>query len=284
MKNHSNNTKMLSRLFLAFLASVFLFTFLILLTLRLTLFNKDYMEKQAEHADYYSKVASEINVQIENSALGSNIPEGILADTISEKMVKKDVTAYYEAIYNPGIQYEISYEDEIYNATLGSIETYIKKNKIETTEASEKAVKDLANHAVEIYIGYIKLPFLLSFGRKVMNYKSNLLFFLIICAALWLILSVALLNSLRGYIHRLLRFSEYIFVGSGLMLSIIPAFILISGILNRIGIQSQAMYDFVRTYLTSILKLAISIGLFMIIVGILFAIVSEIRRKKLLAH
>lgn len=281
MKQQSNKVTMFSRLFLAFLASVFLFAFLILLTLRFTLFNESYMQKQAEHADYYSNLTNEINRQIEDSALGSNIPEGVLANTVSEKMVKKDVIAYYEAIYNPGIQYEISDKNEIYTPALGAIEKYMKANEIETTETSEKAVKDLANNTVEIYKGYIKLPFLISFGRKVMNYKSKIVLFLIICGVLWIGLSFILLNSLRGYLHRLLRFWEYIFVGSGLMMSVFPALILLSGQLKRIGIQSQAMYEFIQTYLASFLKLFIIIGLFTIALGIISAILSEIKRKKL---
>ncbi|MHC5226709.1 hypothetical protein ACYSNW_00370 [Enterococcus sp. LJL99] len=281
MKQQSNKVTMFSRLFLAFLASVFLFAFLILLTLRFTLFNESYMQKQAEHADYYSNLTNEINRQIEDSALGSNIPEGVLANTVSEKMVRKDVIAYYEAIYNPGIQYEISDKNEIYTSALGAIEKYMKANEIETTETSEKAVKDLANNTVEIYKGYIKLPFLISFGRKVMNYKSKIVLFLIICGVLWIGLSFILLNSLRGYVHRLLRFWEYIFVGSGLMMSVFPALILLSGQLKRIGIQSQAMYEFIQTYLASFLKLFIIIGLFTIALGIISAILSEIKRKKL---
>lgn len=283
MKQYSNKEKLVSRLFLAFLASVFLFAFLILLTLRLTLFNENYMEKQAEKANYYSELTKEINRQIEDNAIGSNIPEGVLTNTISEKMVKKDVTAYYEAIYNPGIQYEISDKNEIYTASLSAIEKYMMINRIETTEASKKAVEDLANNTVEIYQGYIKLPFLISFGRKVMNYKSKIILFLIICGVLWIGLSFALFNSLRGYLHRLLRFWEYIFVGSGLMMSIFPALILISGQFKRIGIQSQAMYGFIQTYLSSFLKLFIIIGLLTIVLGVFSAILSEIKRKKILS-
>lgn len=280
-QSNSNKAKVYSRLFLAFLASVFLFAFLLLLTLRLTLFNEVYMQKQAEHANYYSKLTNEINRQIEDSALGSNIPEGVLTKTISEKMVKKDVMAYYEAIYNPGIQYDISDKDAIYNSALEAIEKYMDANRIETTEASQKAVKELANNTVEIYKGYIKLPYLIAFGRKVINYKSKILLFLIICGVLWIGLSVALLSSLKGYLHRLLRFWAYIFVGSGLMMCVFPTFILISGQLKRIGIQSQAMYDFIQTYLSSFLKLFIIIGLVIILLGIFSAILSEVKRKKL---
>ena len=283
MKKPSNKTTMFTRLFLAFLASVFLFAFLILLTLRLTLFSENYMQKQAEHANYYSKLTNEINLQIENNALGSNIPEGVLKTTVKEKMVKKDVEAYFQAIYYPGIQYELSDKGDIYDSTVTSVEQYMKTNAIKATAESEKSIKNLANRSVEIYEGYIKLPFLISFGRKVMNYKPKIVLFLIVCALLWMSISFSLFTSLKRYVHRLLRFWEYIFVGSGLMMCVFSVLILVSGKLKRIGIQSQAMYEFIQTYLSSFLKLFIIIGLFSIILGILSAVFSEVKRKRLLS-
>ncbi|MFD1900239.1 hypothetical protein GQR36_09735 [Enterococcus termitis] len=233
MKNRGHLMKVLSRFFIAFLSSVFLFAFLILLTLRLTLFSENYIAKQAAKADYYTELTKEINRQIENSALGSNVPEGVLDRSISKELVQKDVDAYFKAMYHTGTKYSISNEKEIHDSVSKAISAYMEEKNLEITPESEQAVNDLAENAVTIYKGYIELPFLVSYGRKVMNYKSTLVIFMVICGVLWGLLSLSLYSSLRGYLHRMLRYWSHICIGSGLMMVVVPVAILIQGFLKN---------------------------------------------------
>ncbi|EOH99396.1 hypothetical protein UAW_00546 [Enterococcus haemoperoxidus ATCC BAA-382] len=281
MKKRGHLMKVFSRFFIAFLSSVFLFAFLILLTLRLTLFSENYIAKQAAEADYYSELTEEINRQIENSALGSNIPEGVLNQAVSKELVKTDVDAYFKAMYNTGTKYSISNEKKIHDSVSGAITDYMNEKAIQATPESELAITGLSDKAVKIYKGYIELPFLVSYGRKVMNYKSKLVIFMAVCGVLWALLSFSLYSSLRGYFHRLLRYWAYIWVGSGLMMIVAPTVILVQGSLKRLGIQSKAMYDFIQTYLSSFLWLFIILGVLSIISGIIFGVLSEIKRKQL---
>lgn len=281
MKNSAYLMKITSRFFIAFLSSVFLFAFLILLTLRITLFSENYMIKQAEKIEYYSTLTGEINRQIVNSSLGNNIPDGVLNHSVSQENVEKDVNAYFKAMYNPGTKYSISTEEDIETAVSQKIESYMKEKGLEATTDSQNAIAGLAKNAVTIYKGYIELPFLVSYGRKVMNYKSKLVLFMVICGILWGALSFFLYSSLKGYFHRLFRYWAYICVGSGLMMVVVPTAILAQGTLKRIGIQSKAMYDFVQGYLSSFLWLFIVVGCASILAGIIFAVLSEIKRKQL---
>ncbi|EOL46480.1 hypothetical protein [Enterococcus caccae] len=281
MKKRGQLMKISSRFFIAFLCSVFLFAFLILLTLRLTLFSESYIEKQATKAEYYSKLTEEINRQVENSSLGSNIPEGVLNQSINQSLVKTDVDAYFKAMYNAGTKYVISNEAEIRTAVSKSITDYMNEKGIQATPESESAITGISDNAVKIYKGYVELPFLVSYGRKIMNYKSTLVLFMGICGILWALLSFALYSSLKGYFHRLFRYWSYIWVGSGLMMVVVPAIILMQGNLKRLGIQSKAMYEFIQTYLSSFLWLFIIVGAVSIIVGILFGVLSEVKRKQL---
>lgn len=280
MKNRAHLMKVASRFFMAFLSSVFLVAFLILLTLRITLFSENYMIKQAEKIDYYATLADEINRQIVNSSLGSNIPDGVLNHSVSPKNVKTDVNAYFKAMYNAGTKYSISTEKDIETAVSKKIEHYMKEKGLEATTDSQHAVEGLAQNAVTIYKGYIELPFLVSYGRKVMDYQSKLVLFMVICGVLWGLLSFFLYSSLKGYFHRLFRYWSYICVGSGLMMVIVPTAILAQGTLKRIGIQSKAMYEFVQGYLSSFLWLFIIVGCVSILAGIIFAVLSETKRKQ----
>lgn len=127
MKNRGRTMKVISRFFIAFLSSVFLFAFLILLTLRLTLFSENYIAKQAAKANYYSELTEEINRQVENSALGSNIPQGVLNESIKKELVEKDVNAYFNAMYNTGTKYSISNEKGIHDDVSKAITDYMKE-------------------------------------------------------------------------------------------------------------------------------------------------------------
>jgi uncharacterized membrane protein len=283
MKRSGRVLKVAPRFFIAFLASVFLFAFMILLALRLTLFSENYLMKQAVKADYYAELTKEINRQVENSALGSNVPEGVLAHSISESLVKTDVDEYFKAMYKTGKKYTISSENGIQDAVAKAITEYMEEKNIPQTEESEKAVKDLGNKAVSIYEGYVELPFLIAYGRKVMNYQTTLVIFMLICGIAWAALSFALYQSLKGYFHRLARFWSYICSASGLMMAAVPAVMLYQHYFQRLGIQSKAMYGFIQTYLNSFLWLFVSLGCLSIAVGIFFAVFSELKRKQLFA-
>lgn len=281
MKKRTPIGKNISRLFLAFLSSVFLASFLLLLSLYLTLFSGSYMEKQAEKSEYYTQLTEEINRQIENSALGSNIPAGVLADAVSEDYVKEDVNAYFTAMYEPKKTFAIVSGPKINESILTKIKQYASENSIDVTAETEASIQTLADRSVEIYDGYIELPFLISFTQRVMAFKSKLLLFMAVCGALCVLLSIALFRSLRGYLHRLLRYLEYIFAGSGLLMLTFPTVVFASGTLKRLGIQSKAMYDFVQAYLSSFLWMFIFMGLAAVAAGILFAFLSEYQRKRL---
>lgn len=281
MKQKSKVVRVLSRLFLAFLASVFFFAFLVLLSLQMTLFSQKYVVKQAEKASYYWQVTKEVNKQIENAALGSNIPEGVLKNVVSEKYVKEDMKHYFSAIYQPKMVYEIRNKEAVKKSALQHINDYAAANYIEQTDETKQAVALIADQSATIYQNYIELPFLLAFGKRVVAYQKPLIFFMILCALLWGVFSAVLFSALRGYVHRLFRYWEYIFVGSGLMMIVLPVIVLQQRILKRIGIQSKAMYDFAQAYLSSFLKMFIVIGIVVVLLGIFSAIFSEIKRKRL---
>ena len=270
-----------SRTFLSFLSMVFLFSFLILLSLYLTLFSGSYLNKQAEGADYYANLTEEINKQIENTALGSNIPVGVLSDAVTEAQVKEDVSAYFTAMYDKEEEFAITNEQAVRDSVIAKVNQYAATNNIDVTEETQNAIQLLADRSVELYDGYVELPFLLSFANRVIGYKSKLILFMAVCGGLCVVLSLILFSSLRGYVHRLFRYWGFIFAGGGLMMIGMPVVILISGVLKRLGIQSKAMYTFVQTYLASFLWLFIIIGIIALVLGIFFAVLSENQRKRM---
>lgn len=273
-----------ARFFIAFLSSVFLVCFLILFTFKITLFDDKYIEKQAVKTNYYQQLTDEINQQIEDSLLGSNIPKGVMSNVVTEKDVKKDVNQYFKAIYNKKESYEISNTSIIHANASKLIKNYIEKNNVETVEDINQTVDNISNQVISIYTGYIDLPFLLSYGQKMLNYESTLFLFMVVCIVLFLVMSIALYTSLKGYVHRLMRYWAYIFAGGGLMLVLFPAYILYRGIFDKLAIQSKAMYDFIHAYLSNFLWLFIYLGGISFVLGLLFIVLSETKRKILFSN
>ncbi|MDR0691285.1 MAG: hypothetical protein LBF32_04535 [Streptococcaceae bacterium] len=271
-----------SQMFLSFIGSVFLVSFLILLSLRLSLFSEKHMLKVADQTDYYAKLTSEINKESANFALGSNVPKEILKNVFDTNTVKLNVTAYIQAIYTSKVKLRLENKAALSDKLLQKIEKYAVDKGLEIQ--SKDSLNTLVDKIIVIYKGYVHPPFLLSFGQKVMNFKKYLTIGLIVSGVLFFLIAIFLLISLHGYIHRLLRFTSYSFVAAGLMGMVVPAVILLKGVFAKaaVGVKSQAMSLFIRTYINSFLWMFVIIGGILLVLGIISAVISERKRAKLI--
>jgi hypothetical protein len=269
-------------MFLSFIGSVFLVSFLILLSLRLSLFSEKHMLKVADQTDYYAKLTSEINKESANFALGSNVPKEILKNVFDTNTVKLNVTAYIQAIYTSKVKLRLENKAALSDKLLQKIEKYAVDKGLEIQ--SKDSLNTLVDKIIVIYKGYVHPPFLLSFGQKVMNFKKYLTIGLIVSGVLFFLIAIFLLISLHGYIHRLLRFTSYSFVAAGLMGMVVPAVILLKGVFAKaaVGVKSQAMSLFIRTYINSFLWMFVIIGGILLVLGIISAVISERKRAKLI--
>ncbi|GAB2021892.1 hypothetical protein RyT2_09660 [Pseudolactococcus yaeyamensis] len=269
----------IARLIISFVMTIFLFAFLILLSIRLTLFNEKHMEKIAKKTDYYQKLTTSINKDISGFSLGSNVPKEVLENIVSVQIVENNVNNYFKAIYKPGITYEFSGSDELKKDINNKIMTYADEKQVPIH--SKASVEALASKSVEIFKGYVKLPYLVQFGQKLMNYKSVLTSIIFLTGLISGLIAIFLLATLRGYKHRLLRFVSHSFIGAGLMGMVVPSYLLIKDVFHYINIRNQAMYEFLTTYIRSFLWMFIYIGAGLLILGILSAVLSEKQRLKL---
>ncbi|MDR0920960.1 MAG: hypothetical protein LBM95_01075 [Lactobacillales bacterium] len=282
MKKHNSLPKNLPRLMLTFIGTIFLFLFLILLSIRVTLFNEKHMESVANKTEYYTKLTGEINKDIAGYALGSNVPEEVLKNAVPVETVEANVKNYFKAAYNPGVKYEITGTAELKTLIVDKINTYAKQEGKEVQ--SVESVNKLGDELVDIYASYVRLPFLVEFGQKITKYKNTLTMMTATMGVLWGLVSAALLVSLRGYKHRLMRFSSYSLIGAGLMGIGVPAYLLVKDIFANVGIQSPAMYQFLTSYINSFLWMFIIIGLVLVVLGIISAILSEKTRRGLTGY
>lgn len=270
----------LARLTLTFIMTTFLFAFLILLSIRMTLFNEKYLESSARKTDYYQKLTTSINKDISGYSLGSNVPKEVLGHIVSVESVESNVNNYFKAIYRPGITYEFSGIEQLKKKISDKILAYANEKQVPLH--SKESVDELANKGIDIYKDYIKLPYLMQFGQKLMTYKSTLTSAIFLTGLICILIATFLLVSLRGFKHRLFRFASYSLIGSGLMGIIVPCYLLIKDVFRYINIKNQAMYECFTTYIRSFLWMFIFIGIALLVLGVVSAILSEKQRYKLI--
>lgn len=258
--------KNIPRCILAFIGSLFLFATLTLICIRMTLFNQDFMINQVHKTNYIEAIRKDMTESIQDLGRGSNIPPKVLVDVVPEKTVSINVDNYIRSIYQE-VPFKLQGEDQIKDNILKNISQYAQQKHITLDEATQSNLMNFANSAINNYSSFIEIPYLLSYGKKVIAFKSVLTMILIIMGVVFILVFVGLLWMVKMKQQKV-RWSSAMFLGAGLMLTIVPAFIYFSGTINRLGIRSEGLYRFVTNYITTFDLSFVCVGLATITFGI----------------
>ena len=271
-------TKNIPRWILAFIGSLLLFATIALICIRMTLFNQEFMINQVHKTDYVETIRKDMTESIQDLGRGSNIPPEVLVDVVPEKTVSMNVDNYIRSIYQE-VPFKIQWEDQIKDNILKNVSQYAQQKNITIDEKTQSNLNNLANSATKNYSNYIEIPYLLSYGKKVMAFQSALTMILIIVGVAFVLVFVGLLLMVKMK-HRKVRWSSVTFLGAGLMLVVLPAIIYFSGVINRLGIMSEGLYRFVTSYITAFDLSFIFVGLALTVLALLLVLISERMRSK----
>lgn len=271
-------TKNIPRWILAFIGSLLLFATIALICIRMTLFNQEFMINQVHKTDYVETIRKDMTESIQDLGRGSNIPPEVLVDVVPEKTVSMNVDNYIRSIYQE-VPFKIQGEDQIKDNILKNVSQYAQQKNITIDETTQSNLNNLANSATKNYSNYIEIPYLLSYGKKVMAFQSALTMILIIVGVAFVLVFVGLLLMVKMK-HRKVRWSSVTFLGAGLMLVVLPAIIYFSGVINRLGIMSEGLYRFVTSYITAFDLSFIFVGLALTVLALLLVLISERMRSK----
>ncbi|EOH77467.1 hypothetical protein [Enterococcus malodoratus] len=271
-------TRNVPRWILAFIGSLLLFATLALICIRMTLFNQNFMIKQIHQTEYVETIRKDMTQSIQDLGRGSNIPPEVLADVVSEKTVSANVDNYIRSIYQE-VPFEIQGEDQVKDNIMKNVTQYAQQKNIAIDETTQNNLNNLAASATKNYSSYIEIPYLLSYGKKVMAFKSALTLILIIAGAAFLLVFVGLLLMAKMK-HQKIRWSSVTFLGGGLMLAVLPALIYFSGVIDRLGIMSEGLYQFVTGYITAFDLSFVFAGLGLTVLALLLVLISERMRSK----
>lgn len=271
-------TRNIPRWILAFIGSLLLFAAGALLCVRLTLFNQNFMIQQMHQAKYIETIRKDVTESIQDVGRGSNIPPEVLSDVVTEELVTINVENYIRGIYQ-NIPFQLQGEDQIKENILKNVEQYAQEKNIPIDETTEKNLTNLAETAAKNFSAYIEIPYLMSYGQKVMAFESSLNVIMFVVGAAFLLIFAGLQLMIK-MTHQRVRWSSITFFGAGLMLATLPTIIYFSGVIQRLGITSEGLYRFVTSYVTTFDLSFVFVGLAVIGVAIILVIISERMRDK----
>lgn len=271
-------TRNIPRWILAFIGSLLLFAVGALLCVRLTLFNQNFMIQQMHQAKYIETIRKDVTESIQDVGRGSNIPPEVLSDVVTEELVTINVENYIRGIYQ-NIPFQLQGEDQIKENILKNVEQYAQEKNISIDESTEKNLTNLAETAAKNFSAYIEIPYLMSYGQKIMAFESSLNVIMFVVGAAFLLIFAGLQLMIK-MTHQRVRWSSVTFFGAGLMLATLPTIIYFSGVIQRLGITSEGLYRFVTSYVTTFDLSFVFVGLAVIGVAIILVIISERMRDK----
>ena len=277
MNNNKRTIRNISVGFIAFMCSILLVGLTLILMMERTIMSADFLNKAAVKSDYYTALTKQVTVQIQDIGLGSGIPQDVLEEVVDVKQVQRDFESYsYQAYMGNALTIE---QAPFLEQISGLIYDYGATKGQKLTPENVQGVKLFSEKSYDVYSDFINLPYLPAVGQRIQAFASNLVLLQVILGVSVLLMLMLIVYLLHGWWHRLLRYMAYIFSGSGLMLIVLPALILWSGIIKRVSIASPPLYKLITTYLSSSLLVLIYVGGAFLLISLIFAGISTILRK-----
>ncbi|MGX7172447.1 hypothetical protein [Enterococcus ratti] len=280
MKKRSNWQKA-SKMILTFICSLSLFAVLSVSVIQITLFNQAFMIHVAESSNYAETITKEINHAISDLGRSGNIPPKVLSHIISKTWVKENNREYIYSIYHD-TTFQIKNTKQIEESIQNKVEEYVREKNVPINEEIKKTISKLKEAGIKSAQRYIEIPYFALYVKKIIGYRKTLQIIFIFASMLSIILFFAIASFNRFFSHLNIRYLAYMIGGAGWMIGALPAYLYSTHMIKRLGIHSEALYQFLTTYLNNFLLMFIKYGIYSILFSLFLFFISECFRKKLL--
>lgn len=243
-------TKRIARLFLAYMCSFLLFTLLLFICIRVTLIRPAFMQQQIDDSHYVMNVHKEINEKIQDLGRGSNIPPEVVKDIVPEPFIEKNMNRYVDTLYN-GTSFTLQDAEKLKQTMVEKLKHYAENKKIHTGEETNEGINQFVDSSLQVVKQGIEIPYLAGFIQRVSQYKATLDVFIAGAAVTFCVMVGMLALALRAKKESLFS-ASFILAGTGLSMVVFPLLTYFSGMIDRIGIVTRSLYEFVKTYLTAV--------------------------------
>ncbi len=278
-KQSSSNRKgrTIVSMILSFLIAVALTMAALLGSLRLGFLNEKMIVRSLNVKDYYGVVCDDFYERVEDLSIPLGIPKSALEGIVDTNSMYNDIRASLEA----------SLTGQTYQPDTGklriklkeNVENYAKSREIELGEAQQTVLNTYLEQAADQYVRATKIPFIEYYGR-IHGFAEKVITVGILGCIVFAVLAGFVLFRMYIWKHHAMRYLVYSTLASGMMIGLVPAYLLLAQDYRRLVIEPEYLYQFMVTYVTNGLMIfeGFAIGFFGIAALLLLRIASLRRR------
>ena len=278
-KQSSSNRKgrIIVSMILSFLIAVALTMAALLGSLRLGFLNEKMIVRSLNVKDYYGVVCDDFYERVEDLSIPLGIPKSALEGIVDTNSMYNDIRASLEAsligqTYQPDT-------GKLRTKLKENVENYAKSREIELGEAQQTVLNTYLEQAADQYVRATKIPFIEYYGR-IHGFAEKVITVGILGCIVFAVLAGFVLFRMYIWKHHAMRYLVYSTLASGMMIGLVPAYLLLAQDYRRLVIEPEYLYQFMVTYVTNGLMIfeGFAIGFFGIVALLLLRIASLRRR------
>lgn len=278
-KQSSSNRKgrTIVSMILSFLIAVTLTMAALLGSLRLGFLNEKMIVRSLNVKDYYGVVCDDFYERVEDLAIPLGIPKSALEGIVDTNSMYNDIRASLEASLT-GQTYQPD-TGKLRTKLKENVENYAKSREIELGEAQQTVLNTYLEQAADQYVRATKIPFIEYYGR-IHGFAEKIITVGILGCIVFAVLAGIILFRMYIWKHHAMRYLVYSTLASGMMIGLVPAYLLLAQDYRRLVIEPEYLYQFMVTYVTNGLMIfeGFAIGFFGIAALLLLRIAS-LRRQ-----
>ena len=278
-KQSSSNRKgrTIVSMILSFLIAVTLTMAALLGSLRLGFLNEKMIVRSLNVKDYYGVVCDDFYERVEDLSIPLGIPKSALEGIVDTNSMYNDIRESLEASLT-GQTYQPD-TGKLRTKLKENVENYAKSREIELGEAQQTVLNTYLEQAAEQYVRATKIPFIEYYGR-IHSFAEKVITVGILGCLVFAVLAGIVLFRMYIWKHHAMRYLVYSTLASGLMIGLVPAYLLLAQDYRRLVIEPEYLYQFMVTYVTNGLMIfeGFAIGFFGIAALLLLRIASLRRR------
>lgn len=278
-KQSSSNRKgrTIVSMILSFLIAVTLTMAALLGSLRLGFLNENMIVRSLNVKDYYGVVCDDFYERVEDLSIPLGIPKSALEGIVDTNSMYNDIRASLEASLT-GQTYQPD-TGKLRTKLKENVENYAKSREIELGEAQQTVLNTYLEQVADQYVRATKIPFIEYYGR-IHGFAEKVITVGILGCLVFAVLAGIILFRMYIWKHHAMRYLVYSTLASGLMIGLVPAYLLLAQDYRRLVIEPEYLYQFMVTYVTNGLMIfeGFAIGFFGIAALLLLRIASLRRR------
>lgn len=260
---------------LSFLLTLILFLLSVCTVLEATLFNSEFIFDNMNFSNYFIDKRDEITTSLIDLGYASGLDEKFFDSFVDEVMLCDDTKEYLDNYYSGnGAKIDATDFKQSFNAAL---DKYIEENNIE--KVNGKSRDYLVNKAAQIYRSSLEIPLFSTLSAYFLTAKNAMPFILAALAVLGAIICLVFFLG-NNWKHRAVKYTYYATSGAFLSLGIIPAYLMLSGKILHLNIDSRALYNMFVQSANSVCTAVLFISLFFLLVSLgLFLLYRQMYKK-----